>query len=608
MRVFRKKNIIFFIIIILLFAGCTGKDKIDTTATIAPTATDMPFLSNDIIISGGDGLTHQNLADIKIENLENDRVLMTLSFMTGTGAALIDQRVSSGVPNYAVSHVEGVDRMIIRLDGISNWTYKIYAEEIQDSSVIQGVLKQEPIGDSSLYLYVSTKDDYSYRVDTSANKIMITLSPQEQSTKYNYYIKLNAFLDYQNGYFKSEDFVPCLSRDGINGVLLSYPFDTIDAANLYLEEHAEMLEAEISSQDISIVYLANNELPEYNFQNQLEQIINKPIGFSGNESIVGVPLITDGRFLAWGKSKDDFLYARAYTLLGSQVGDVYTYEEIWKRQKDTSAAVMDSQFTSVLWAEYSYNYRFLAFIDQNDETRMLQILDNLTGEIYVPADDGFGIDTSSFVWSDRDNRLFAITGERDSKQLLCYDMRDLNGISVYALTEEEYMESSLSIYGEYIYFLKAGEDSLTTDIYRANIETGHQSKILSGNSFILSPKGNYMAVNDMQCSNTEDYCFYAYDLNDKTENIIQSGKMIMDYTWSRDGSRIYYTVYKNAGWDDEYPLQLYYYDVNKKQSYYVMDMITGALYPAYDEEQVLVMSIFQLQDRQITITYQVESN
>ena len=48
--------------------------------------------------------------------------------------------------------------------------------------------------------------------------------------------------------------------------------------------------------------------------------------------------------------------------------------------------------------------------------------------------------------------------------------------------------------------------------------------------------------------------------------------------------------------------------MSKNRSYYVMDMITGALYPAYAEEQVLVMSIFQLQDRQITITYQVESN
>ncbi|MEX1376113.1 MAG: hypothetical protein AB1Z23_01450 [Eubacteriales bacterium] len=606
MRVFRNKNIIFFIIIILLLAGCTNKDKIDSTATSAPVATDVPFLSNEIIISGGDGLTHQNLADIQIENLENDKVRMTLSFMTGSGAAMIDQRVSSGVPNYSVSHVEGVDRMMIQLDGISNWTYKIYDEEIQNNSIIQGVLKQEPIDGNSLYLYVSTKDDYSYRVDTNTNKIVITMYPHEQSTKYNYYIKLNAFLEYQNGYFKSEDFYPCLSRDGVNGVLLSYPFDTLDAANLYLDEHKEELEAEIDIQDISVVYLANNELPEYSYENQLEQIINKPIGYRSDESIVGLPLITDGRFLTWGKTKDDFVYARAYTLLGSQVGDVYSYEEIWKRQKDSSARMMETQFNSVLNADYSYDNRFLAFIDQNDETRMLQILDNLTGDIYLPADDGFGIDTSSFVWSNNDNRLFAITGERESKQLLCYDMRNILDISVYALTEEEYMESSLCLFDEYIYFLKAGEDSLTTDIYRADIETGHASKFLSGNSFMLSPKGNKIAVNDMQQKNAEQYSFYLYDMNTKNKEVIQTGKMIMDYTWSRDGSRIYYTVYKNAGWEDEYPLQLYYYDVAKNKSYYVMDMITGALYPAYDEDQVLVMSIFQLQDRQITITYQVQ--
>ena len=565
-----------------------------------------PFFQAVRLCKEATDLLRQNLADIKIENLENDKVKMTLSFMTGSGISLLDQQVSSGVPNYTIGYVQGVDRMIVKLDGISNWTYRIYDDEIQSSKVIKGILKQEPIDGGSFYLYISTKDDYTYRVDTEANKIEITFNHIEEIESYDYYIKINAFVEYQNGYFTNADFYPCLSNDGINGVLLSKPFDTLDEAQAYLDSNKEAFDESIPSKEISIIYLGNNELPEYNYQNQLEQIINNPIGIKNDEAIVGVPLITEGRFLCWSKGKETFVYAKPHTLLGSQVGDSYSYEEICIRTKDEDIKLLDQQYTSILNASYSYDNRFIAFIDQNDETRMLQIVDIETGNVYVPADDGFGIDTSSFVWSNTDNRLYAITGKHDSKQLLCYDMRNMYNISVYGLAEEEYMESSLNMYDENIYYLKANPDDLTTDIYKVNIETGKTTKLLSGNSFMLSSDGDNLVVNDMQYDNVDDYSFYLYDVESKEQYPIECGKMIMDYTWSNNNTRVYYTVYKNAGWEEEYPLSLYYYDVKEKRSYYVMDMITGALYPAFDDKQVLIMSIYQLQDKQITITYQVK--
>jgi|GEM_PF-4258511 len=605
MRRFCIKNIIIFIIIIFTFLGCAKSREIEVSNTAVPTFTEQPFFISTDSLSGGDGLSSQNLADIKIENLENNKVKMTLSFMTGSGISLIDQQVSSGVPNYSINHIEGLDRMVVKLDGISNWTYKIYDEEIQNNKLIQGVLKQEPIGSDSLYLYISTKDDYFYRVDTVANKIEITFSHIDEALSYSYYIKINAFVEYQNGYFNREDFYPCLSNDEINGVLISKPFDTLDEANAYLNENKDEIQIDIPSKELSVIYLGSNELPEYNYQNQLEQIVNKPIGYKNDEPVVGIPLITEGRFLSWSKDKKGFTYAKPYTLLGSQVGDVYSYEELWMRTEESDISLLDYQFTSILNARYSYDNNLIAFIEQNDETRMLQILDTQNGNVYIPADEGFGIDTSSFVWSNKDNRLFAITGTHDSKQLLCYDMRNMNDISVYALEEEEYMESSLDLFDDSIYYLKSNSDNLTTDIYTSNIETGSTRKLLSANSFMLSTDGNNLTVNDMQYDNVDEYEFYVYNTNSKDKYVVENGKMIMDYTWSNDNTRVYYTVYKNAGWEEEYPLELYYYDIQKNQSIYVMDMITGALYPAYDDEQVLVMSIHQLQDKQITITYQV---
>lgn len=606
MKKFGAKNIIIaIIIIILMLFGCAETDEIPISVPTEVVSTETPFFLSTQEISGGDGLSSLNLADIKIEPLDDNKVKLTLSFMTGSGTAMVEQQISNGVPNYLISHIEGVDRMVIKLDGISGWTYRIYEDEIQNNNIIKGMLRQEPSGSDSMYLYVSTRDDYTYRVDTNSNKIEITFNHIPENENYKYYIKVNAFLEYQNGVFTHDDFYPCISNDGVNGVLLSLPFDTLEEAQEYVESNSDNFAETINLNEISVIYLGNNEIPEYNYENQLEQIINTPIGIDIDDEIIGDALITEGRFLSWSNKKQEFVYSKPYTILGSQAGDVYSYEEIWLRNEEQDINLVEQQFTSILSASYSHDDRYVAFIDQNDETRILHVVNTETGELYVPSDSGFGIDTSSFVWSKTDNMLYAITGSHDSKQLLCYDMRDINNLNVCALTEEEYMESSLYVDDEYIYYLRADEDSFTTDIIIASLETGQGRTLMSGNSFMLSSDGKNILINDMHSDDVSEYKFYVYNTETKETNSILQSKMIMDYTFSKNDTRVYYTVYKNAGWEEEYPLALYYYDINKNQSYYMMDIITGALYPAYTDEEVLIMCIHQLQDKEIAITYHV---
>ncbi len=608
MRGFCRKNIITVLIIIIIsgFFSCAKYEESEAGNTNFPEYTEQPFYESSQSITGGDGLTGLNLADIKLEDLEEDVSVITLSFMDCSGALLADQQVSAGVPYFEVTRIDGVDRMVIKLDGVTAWTYKIYEDEIQNNKVVKGVLKQEPISGSSFYLYISTNDDYRYNVETKENKIIITCRHIDEAESYKYYIKINSFLEYENGDFITYDFYPCLSRDGANGVLLSSAFETLEDAQEFLGTIQDEITKHVAEEDISVIYLGNNELPEYDYENQLEQIINNPIGVNGENYIVGEPLITEGRFLAWNDGGNEFVYAKPITILSSQQGDAYSYEEIWIRTNDGDVRLTDQQFTSVLSAAYSYDGRYIAFINQSDETRMLLIADKNTGNLYVPADDGFGIDTSSFVWSNNENKLYAITGERDSKQLLCYVLKTLGDPEVCAVTEEKYMESSLYMFDENIYYLKVDETTQITSIYKSDAETGHAVKYLQGNSFMLSPDGGSILVNDMQFDNAQEYLFYIFDSTSGVKYIIETGKMIMDYTWSKNGERVYYTVYKNAGWEEEYPLELYYYDTRLMKSFYVMDMITGALYTAHEDGSVLIMSIFQLQDKQITITYQVK--
>ena len=172
----------------------------------------------------------------------------------------------------------------------------------------------------------------------------------------------DAFSEYQNGDLASDNFLPSLCSDGTHGVLLSAPFDTLSDAQAFLGSMQQSITRMVSEDNISIIYLGNNELPEYDYENQLEQIINSPIGMNGNEYIIGEPLITEGRFLAWNSSGDQFIYARAYTMLGSQQGDAFSYEEMWIQTNGGDLQLTDQQYTSVLSAAYSHDDRSYNFV------------------------------------------------------------------------------------------------------------------------------------------------------------------------------------------------------------------------------------------------------
>ena len=81
-----------------------------------------------------------------------------------------------------------------------------------------------------------------------------------------------------------------------------------------------------------------------------------------------------------------------------------------------------------------------------------------------------------------------------------------------------------------------------------------------------------------------------------------------------DGSYVYYTDIIKAkklfldakeivSFSGSLPNAQYYYDIAQKKSVYMMDMVTGALYPSITDEEVLLMCIFTYHNRPIPITY-----
>ncbi len=606
-----RKLTILLVMAALLFGGC-GLIKqpipVDNPTTQEPQGSSTDLYPASQEIEGGSEQSGLNLSDIQIKTVSEEQVQLELTFMSGNASMNMSESPSKGIPKYKMSHYEGVDRMVIRLEGLAYWTYRIYQEELQNP-IIQGVFHQEPVDSNYTYIYVNTQDDYTYKTEEVDNRLVITIDKVAQESNKNFYVTLNAFSEYENGAIQSDSqMTPSLCDNGENIILISPPMATKAEAEKFLEDHRGIFNKVAASKELQVVELENNQLPTYN-EDMLYRLAHYPIGQQDGMNKTFEALTVNGRFLCWNSIYDQYAFVKPFVIEGAQEGDVYKYDQLWHGSKvSEEAPLTEAKLDSLLVAEYSYRSDYVAFIDQNKSMRMLNILSVKDGKLFVPSEDGFGIDTASFVWAEDSNVLYAITGENDSKQLQTYDMTNPNDVKVGAIVEQEFAESALAMDDGYIYYSRRGPEDISARIYQLNTRNGRTKEIAQGFSFKLSPDGQSLLIYDIEeKDDSEEYRLYSLDIATKEQNIIHTGQnSIEDYIWSREGKRVYYTIFRNAGWEAQYPSALYYYDVNEKKSVYKMDMISGGLYPADKDDEVLVMCLYTEQNKSIPVTYIVK--
>ena len=608
-----KFTILIFIIYVLLFimSGCNGDTQpVEATGPQNPTSEIKGFYSQQQTVTGGAGGSGLNLVDIKIDS--NDDGSTTLAFTFGQGNVAQDNSFtpSETVPKYEVSFLDGINRMVLSFEGVSYYSYKLYEDEI-DNPLLGGIFAQRPVNTDKSFLYLNINSDYAYKAHELGNQIIITLHKVTESEEEKaYYVTLNAYDEYEAGYLdESFSMKPTLCRDKENVVLISKPFISYDEALSYIKENNEKLKGLLAGKKFFISEIENTSLPEFSEESGYEEISRTPIGFLNGEDKSFPALITNGRFLCFDSIGESFVYAQPNTIYGDQEGDSLSFEYLFVQdvKSGQSTRLIDIQFSSITYAQFSSDSKYLAFIEQNDVLRQLQILSINDGKLYIPEEDSFGIDTASFVWDDNKNILYAINGEFQSKQLLSYDLTDPDNVKVNGVFEDEFSESILQIYGNKIYYANRTGEGTDSEICAVDIELGECKKITDGNSFLLSPDGKNIIVNDVIIDgNTEIYRLRCFNMETETETLIYSGELINNVTWSKDGSRVYYSVYSEDTENEQYPYSLYYYNVSMNKSYFMMNTIASALYHGTQDDEVLLMCIFTYKNRPIPVTYQVK--
>lgn len=605
-------KIVFLIcIFVVLFSGCKDEDQpIEATGPQKPTSEIEGFYEQQQIVSGGHQGSGLNLTDIKIEDSDIDEIILTLSF--GQGSQREDKSVATieQVPIYNTSFIKGINRMILTMEGVSFFSYKLYEEELANS-IIGGIFAQRPVDSDESKLYININTDYAYKVQEINNQIIITIHEVVGSTDTSaYYITLDAYEEYSQGLI-SEEFSmhPTLCLDGENVLLISKHFSSKEEADKFVTKNNSIIEDILVGKSLNVIEIDNSSLPVFSEELGFEEIANTPIAYKDDLQITFSPLIVNGRFLCSNEDNTVFAYAQPNTIYGDQEGDSFSFEYLYLKNCDDGQKerLLDYQFISITDAQFSKDSKYLAFIEQNDVLRKLQILSIEDGKLYIPSEEGFGIDTASFVWDDTKNVLYAINGEFQSKQLLSYDLTDPENIVVNGVFEQEFSESILQMsYGQ-IYYANRNTDSMNAEICTVDIVTGLCAVVAEGNSFILSPDGSKIVVSDIQTVDDQEIYRLRYiDIITKEESLIYSGQIINNITWSAEGSRLYYSIYLDEPQNEQYPYALYYYDVLNNTSVYMMDTITSALYPSTDDDEVLLMCVFTYKNQPVPVTYIVK--
>jgi hypothetical protein len=609
----RRLSLVLCVLLALVpLSACRQQAKpIDAESDGKPTSIISGYYAPGQSLRGGADISRLNLRDIEVVR-DGEDLLVILTFMEGSAQMGMEEKPAPGVPLYQTRYLPGVDRLVLEITGLAFWDYRVYENEI-NNTLIQGIFKQTPVGTEITRIYFNTRDQFAYRIQSVNHQLFIRLRPLSEEETVGWYVTVDGFQEYAEGRLPADfDMAPSLCDDLSNKMLISRPFATEEEAQAFVEENQTIFETRLPGKTPALVQLRSNQLPAFDESTELSALANTPIGRADGQERTFPSFIENGRFLCWHPDGATYAFIRPFFLSSNQQDEVYYNEQIWTGSTSggTPMPLVDYDFTSITAAAYSADGRYLAFIEQTDSARMLEIIDTQTGRVSIAAEEDFGEDTADFVWDERMPRLYAIAGGAEGMQIMCYDLSaGENAATVYAMEEEAFTEGEIGMGGDRLFFTQMNPDTVGGSIFSYDINTGERAQIAAGFSLAVSPDGQRMAVTGIvtdEETGAQGYCLQVVEADGTAQTIAENQGVVVDCAWSLNGWRLYYTLHHDASQLEEaYPLGLYCYDIATGQSRYLMDAVTGALYPDSAEDSVLMMVLYNQMGRSIPITYRV---
>lgn len=517
-----------------------------------------------------------NLRSIDVA-VYDDYTAVSLNFVNGSYGAGYNEYTLDGIPEYSISMTEQPERLKIEIKGLSFWD-GVKAVNIDETGIVSGVFGEAPEGSGTYAFYIQLAEPARYNVEKRAGALNIVLTPEAGYEGVKYYCLSDSFEARREGLWPRElQMTPVLCSDLKNKLIISQPFDTQAQADAFMKKANILLETMLPGAKVYVDTLYGNSLPDYVYDSYAFTQTRSMVSVSGEVQNTPV-LLRNGRYLSTG-SDGRILFSKISYNSGD--GVLTDSETLWILEQGTTRKLAIKRFEAIQQAVFSPDGRYISVLDSS-EGGALYIYDSIENKIYDMADEGLGAGTQSFSWSDTSEVIYAVTGDEESKLISCAFLPDgtLNIVTLRSLT---------SSYGEVcvskgrVFYSEGDFD--TGGIY----EYGEPDRVLTrGYDFIISHDGRYLLV--LEISSAEDAGLTSlklYDIQTGISQYVARGADIDAYCLLPDGSGVIYTVY--AGNDEDYPYELYEYDISADAIRLAALSATGDIYSGGAQREVYLV-------------------
>lgn len=500
-----------------------------------------------------------NLKDIMMTQ-QGGKTIVTFSLISGNRKAGHTESKLNQLPAYEIKLLDQPQRLRIRFDNISFWSYKQQNSSWGVSDFVLGLFEEIPADDNSLIIYLQLSRSASFDVSENEGNLTVTLTAKKENTGTKYYCVSNSFYEHQEGRWPNDiDMQPVLCSDLQNKLLISQPFDTREEAESYMQSIKAPLKEALPDAVLSIIDVTKNALPDYVTNIDYSQVEGRHVLMKDGDYPQTSVLLDNGRYLATAPD-GRIAFSRPYKP-DEPVLEQDNYlmsERLWTLETNGRAqSVNASEFFGIEKSAFSIDGRYIAILDKSIENRVLYVYDFESQTLINLGEEGFGSQTVDFAWSDASNTLFAMTGNDSTKQMKSCSFSDDGSFGIEAVEEQEGAEGHVAVWQGRLFFA----DSAAGKVYEIG-ET--RREVTNGVDIRVQPDSNYLLVLETTPSQDEQVftSLKLFDIGSGESVYIIQETVIESFGLMR-GGKVYYLDATTQDSKGNYPYGLYAYDAAK---------------------------------------------
>ncbi len=575
-------------LLLVLVAGCNAGKTADAS------------IKQGQSLAGGSGQLGEgiNLKDVDVQ-MQGVNTLINMSFISGSRPAGVDESMISSAPEYKVSVLGAPSRLKVEL----NVDFLDYQARSFTDSLISGMFRDIK-SDGSVAVYFQLNDAVSASVQEKDAVLSITLEPLGEAEKTAYFAVLDAYAEYDAGLIPDElGLTPTLGESLTDVTLISAPYQSMQEAQPAADKINSAVGGVVGEAAYTIE-MSTAGLPPVEKKQTDGEVNEKPVFEMDDEPNTLPVLIENGKYLCTA-ANGDIIYSRPFLKSGEENENVQK-EELWLLKEDGSESKMElPEFYGVEMAAISTGGRYLGLLEGGLTDKVLYVYDFTSGELMNLGEEGFGDNTSSFVWDGAQDIIYAMTGY-GKWQLLKYDFSKPEAERVSSVEEKNGNESKIALANGKLYFADESEGA-SGSIYSVDIASAQRERIADGIEFAISPDGRYLVSCTMVAADEQSNTFNL-DLIDLTgggeaQPVAQSLPEGTCYAFGTQPGVLYYSTQTYESAAEEYPFAFISYDTATGESKFLGYSKTGTFVPGDGAGELLIIDYSEEDSHNFPVTY-----